>query len=136
MSCESGFARFALPRVDFREGRFDGFELSSSYDALPFVSLESPGATVALSFLALRGFAPVSRWPAVVAFFAFDSELLMQAAHFGFRFSEVPCQTRYFAEASSVSLRQGIVYGTKTLWAGTRLVAHRKGIWRSRKFAR
>ena len=51
--------------------------------------------------------------------FAFDSELLMQAAYFGFRFHEVPCQTRYFDEASSVSLRQGIVYGIKTLWAGT-----------------
>ena len=68
--------------------------------------------------------------------FAFDSELLMQAAYFGFRFHEVPCQTRYFDEASSVSLRQGIVYGIKTLWAGTRLVLHRKGIWRSRKFMR
>jgi glycosyltransferase involved in cell wall biosynthesis len=68
--------------------------------------------------------------------FAFDSELLMQAAYFGFRFHEVPCQTKYFDEASSVSLRQGIVYGIKTLWAGTRLVLHRKGIWRSRKFMR
>ena len=68
--------------------------------------------------------------------FAFDSELLMQAAYFGFRFHEVPCQTKYFDEASSVSLRQGIVYGVKTLWAGTRLVLHRKGIWRSRKFMR
>jgi glycosyltransferase involved in cell wall biosynthesis len=68
--------------------------------------------------------------------FAFDSELLMQASYFGFRFHEVPCQTKYFDEASSVSLRQGIVYGVKTLWAGTRLVLHRKGIWRSRKFMR
>jgi hypothetical protein len=25
--------------------------------------------------------------------FAFDTELLMQAAHFGFRFHEVPCAT-------------------------------------------
>jgi hypothetical protein len=60
----------------------------------------------------------------------------MQAAHFGFRFHEVPVQTRYHEEASSVSLRQGVVYGVKTLWAGSRLVAHRKGIWRSRKFTR
>ena len=58
--------------------------------------------------------------------FAFDSELLMQAAYFGFRFHEVPCQTSYFDEASSVSLRQGIVYGVKTLWAGCRLVLHRR----------
>jgi len=68
--------------------------------------------------------------------FAFDSELLMQASYFGFRFHEVPCQTKYFDEASSVSLRQGIVYGIKTLWTGLRLVLHRNGVWRSRKFAR
>ena len=37
--------------------------------------------------------------------FAFDTELLMQAAYFGFRFHEVPCETRYFKEASSVSFR-------------------------------
>jgi len=66
--------------------------------------------------------------------FAFDTELLMQAAHFGFRIHEVPCATIYNNEASSVDLRQGVVYGVKSLWAGARLVAHRQGIWRSRKF--
>jgi glycosyltransferase involved in cell wall biosynthesis len=66
--------------------------------------------------------------------FAFDTELLMQAAHFGFRFHEVPCATIYNNEASSVSFRQGVVYGVKSLWAGLRLVLHRRGVWRSRKF--
>ena len=50
--------------------------------------------------------------------FAFDTELLMQASHFGFRFHEVPCATIYNNEASSVSFRQGVVYGVKSLWAG------------------
>jgi glycosyltransferase involved in cell wall biosynthesis len=66
--------------------------------------------------------------------FAFDTELLMQAAHFGFRFHEVPCATIYNSDASSVSFRQGVVYGLKSLWAGARLVLHRRRIWRSRKF--
>ncbi len=66
--------------------------------------------------------------------FAFDTELLMQAAHFGFRFHEVPCPTVYNNEASSVSFEQGVVYGCKSLWAGVRLVAHRRGLWASRKF--
>jgi glycosyltransferase involved in cell wall biosynthesis len=66
--------------------------------------------------------------------FAFDTELLMQAAHFGFRFHEVPCATIYNNEASSVSFRQGVVYGVKSLGTGTRLVLHRRGIWRSKKF--
>jgi hypothetical protein len=66
--------------------------------------------------------------------FAFDTELLMQASHFGFRFHEVPCATIYNNEASSVSFRQGVVYGVKSLGTGARLVLHRRGVWRSKKF--
>jgi glycosyltransferase involved in cell wall biosynthesis len=66
--------------------------------------------------------------------FSFDSELLMQAVHFGFRIEEVPCSTIYADDASSVNLRQGIVYGIKTLWAAARLALHRVGLWRSRKY--
>jgi glycosyltransferase involved in cell wall biosynthesis len=66
--------------------------------------------------------------------FAFDSELLMQASHFGFRIEEIPARCRYYEDMSSVAFRTGVVYGTKTLWAGVRLVLHRNGIWRSRKY--
>jgi glycosyltransferase involved in cell wall biosynthesis len=65
--------------------------------------------------------------------FSFDSELLMQAAHFGLRISEVPARGHYFEEASSVGFRSGVVYGLKTLWVGIRLLLHRAGL-RSRKF--
>jgi glycosyltransferase involved in cell wall biosynthesis len=66
--------------------------------------------------------------------FSFDSELLMQAAHFGMRIKEVPASGRYFEEASSVGLRSGTVYGLKTLSTGLRLILHRSGILRSPKF--
>jgi glycosyltransferase involved in cell wall biosynthesis len=66
--------------------------------------------------------------------FAFDSELLMQAVHFGFVVGEVPARCRYFEDASSVGFRSGAVYGLKTLWAGLRLVLHRSGVLQSRKF--
>jgi glycosyltransferase involved in cell wall biosynthesis len=66
--------------------------------------------------------------------FLFDSEMLMQASYFGFRIVEVPARSRYFADASSVDLRQSVVYGVKTLWVALRLVLHRSGILRSRKF--
>jgi glycosyltransferase involved in cell wall biosynthesis len=66
--------------------------------------------------------------------FAFDSELLMQAAHFGLPIAEVPARTRYFTEASSVGLRDGTVYAIRTLWTGFRLMLHRARILRSRKF--
>lgn len=67
--------------------------------------------------------------------FSFDSEVLMQASHFGFRIAEVPVRSRYFDEASSIKLKPATIYGVKTLLAAGRLVAHRSGLWRSRKFA-
>jgi glycosyltransferase involved in cell wall biosynthesis len=66
--------------------------------------------------------------------FTFDSELLMQAAHFGFEIREIPARCRYYEEASSVSFRTGAVYGAKTLWTGLRLLLHRHGLVRSRRF--
>jgi glycosyltransferase involved in cell wall biosynthesis len=68
--------------------------------------------------------------------FSFDSEMLMQASHLGFRIAEVPARSRYFDDASSIALRPATIYGLKTLWAGFRLVLHRRGILRSRKFER
>jgi glycosyltransferase involved in cell wall biosynthesis len=66
--------------------------------------------------------------------FSFDSEMIFQAEHFGFRVREVPTATRYFADASSVGLKASIVYGLKTLWTACRYVLHRRGVLRSRKF--
>jgi glycosyltransferase involved in cell wall biosynthesis len=66
--------------------------------------------------------------------FVFDSEMVMQAVHFGFRIAEVPAKTRYFPEASSASVGQSIVYGLKTLGAAFRLILHRRRLLRSKKF--
>ena len=66
--------------------------------------------------------------------FSFDSEMLFQAVYFGFRLKEVPARSRYFEDASSVDLRQGIVYGLKTLGALARLQLHRSELLRSRKY--
>ena len=67
--------------------------------------------------------------------FAFDSEVLMQASHFGFRIREVSARTRYFKDASSVGPWTSTVYGVKTLWAAFRLLLHRAHILRSRKYS-
>jgi len=66
--------------------------------------------------------------------FSFDSEMLMQAIHFGFRVTEVPARSRYFDDASSVGFRTSTVYGLKTLGAAAKLMLHRRRIVRSRKF--
>jgi glycosyltransferase involved in cell wall biosynthesis len=68
--------------------------------------------------------------------FSFDSEMLIQAVHFGYPIEEVPARTRYFEDASSVALWPSIVYGLKTLWACVRLLLHKSRLWRSRKFER
>jgi glycosyltransferase involved in cell wall biosynthesis len=66
--------------------------------------------------------------------FSFDSEVLMQAAHFKMRIKEVPAPGKYFDDASSVGFSTGVVYGLKTLWAGVRLALHRARLVRSKKF--
>jgi glycosyltransferase involved in cell wall biosynthesis len=63
--------------------------------------------------------------------FVFDTEVLIQAAALDFRIAEVPVNTRYFAEASSVNFRVGVVYGLKTMAALGRYLLHRAGLrWR------
>ena len=47
--------------------------------------------------------------------FVFDTEVIFQAVHFGLPVVEVPISTRYFADASSVGFRAGVVYGLGTL---------------------
>jgi len=67
--------------------------------------------------------------------FSFDSELLMQAVHFGFRIAEIPARSIYFDEASSVGFSDGVTYGVKTLWVAGRFMLNRAGVVRCRKFA-
>ena len=66
--------------------------------------------------------------------FSFDSEVVMQAVHFGYRIAEVPARSRYFDDASSIRFGPAAVYGLKTLWAGLRLVLHRRGVVPARKY--
>jgi hypothetical protein len=42
--------------------------------------------------------------------------------------------SRYFADASSVGFRQGVVYGLGTLWTALRFLLHRSGLVTSDKF--
>jgi len=66
--------------------------------------------------------------------FVFDSEVIMQAVHFGYRIAEVPTRTIYMEEASSIGFRPSVVYGLKTLRAAALFWLHRHRLVRSRKF--
>jgi len=64
--------------------------------------------------------------------FVFDTQVLIQAATFGFKIGEVPAIGRYHEDASSVSFKTSTVYGLQTLGALFRYVMHRAGfpcIW-------
>jgi glycosyltransferase involved in cell wall biosynthesis len=66
--------------------------------------------------------------------FVFDSEILAQAVAFGFEITEIAVPTRYFEEASSVGLKDGIIYGLQTLAVVCRYLLNRLGILRSDQF--
>lgn len=66
--------------------------------------------------------------------FVFDTEVIFQAVHFELPVLEVPITTRYFADASSVGFRAGVVYGLGTLGTAARYLLHRWGLVPCEKF--
>jgi len=68
--------------------------------------------------------------------FVFDSQMIAQAVHLGFKIKEVAVQARYFPEASSVNFRVSTIYGIKTLCVMLRFLMQRLGLIHSRIFER
>jgi len=68
--------------------------------------------------------------------FVFDTELLAQAAHFGFRIGDCPMPVRYFEEASSINFRRSARYGLATLATMTKFLLQKWGLWRFEIFTR
>jgi len=66
--------------------------------------------------------------------FSFDSEVLMQAVHFGFRIAEIPAHSRYFDDASSIGFKDATTYGLRTAWMAGRFLLNRWGALPCRKF--
>ena len=66
--------------------------------------------------------------------FVFDNQMLAQILWFGYTIAEVSCPTKYFAEASSISLFRSIKYGFGCLSTAFTLCMARIGIIRSKRF--
>jgi len=66
--------------------------------------------------------------------FVFDTQLLVQAVHFGFRLGDIPVPVRYFAEASSINFTRSIKYGFGTLNALGLYWLNRLGMYHSPLF--
>jgi glycosyltransferase involved in cell wall biosynthesis len=60
--------------------------------------------------------------------FVFDTEIIAQGMAAGLFFKEVPIETRYFPEASSISLGRSITYGLGVLSVLLRYFLHSRGV--------
>jgi glycosyltransferase involved in cell wall biosynthesis len=58
--------------------------------------------------------------------FVFDQEILVQAAHLGFKIKEVPVPTKYFLDASSASFVDRTIYGSSILLLLARYLVHKE----------
>jgi len=62
--------------------------------------------------------------------FVFDNEMLAQILYFGYRIGEISCPTKYFDEASSIDIRNSIVYGLGVLRTALKFRAAKCGLGR------
>lgn len=66
--------------------------------------------------------------------FLFDTEILIQVHHFGFRITEIPIPTRYTEGASMMTFGQGVVYGLGVFKALFYYILHRLMIRRNPQY--
>lgn len=66
--------------------------------------------------------------------FLFDNQVIVQALWFGFGIGEISCPTRYFPEASSISLAPAIRYGIGVVGTSLLFRLQRMGVLQSRLF--
>jgi glycosyltransferase involved in cell wall biosynthesis len=67
--------------------------------------------------------------------FVFDNQMLTQIIYGGYQIGEITCPTKYFAEASSISLLPSVKYGLGVLATSLECVLHRWGLRHSVRLA-
>jgi glycosyltransferase involved in cell wall biosynthesis len=66
--------------------------------------------------------------------FVFDTEIIVQATALGYTIQEIPVETRYFPEASSIDFKRSVKYGIQTLLTLGKYLLHRSNILPSMQF--
>lgn len=61
--------------------------------------------------------------------FIFDMQFLVQSSYFGLRIGDIPVETKYFKEASSISLKRSLTYGLLTLWVLAQYALQKTGLY-------
>lgn len=60
--------------------------------------------------------------------FAFDMQFLVQTSYFGFRLGDIPVESKYFAEASSINFSRSLKYGLHTLLILAQFLLQKSGL--------
>ena len=60
--------------------------------------------------------------------FIFDMQFLVQASYFGMRMGDIPVETKYFEEASSINFSRSLTYGLLTLWVLAQYALRKLGL--------
>lgn len=68
--------------------------------------------------------------------FVFDAEILCQAVYFNFKIAEIPVETRYFGEASSINFWRSVDYGFSVLYTLFRYLLAKTGLCPAELFRR
>lgn len=66
--------------------------------------------------------------------YAFDNQMLCQIIYRGYEVAEITCPTKYFKEASSINLKNSIVYAAGVVTTTFRFALSKSGIYKSRIF--
>ncbi|MEK7538103.1 MAG: glycosyltransferase family 2 protein [Patescibacteria group bacterium] len=67
--------------------------------------------------------------------FIFDTEIIIQLKHAGFRIREIPIPTRYFKDASSIGFGRSVEYGLHVIMTLWHYVLHRINLRTDPRFA-
>ncbi len=67
--------------------------------------------------------------------FVFDSQVLLQVIHFGFKLGDLPVPVLYHGDASSIQFPRSSRYALLTLWTLLRWVGHRSRVLRCPLFS-
>jgi glycosyltransferase involved in cell wall biosynthesis len=68
--------------------------------------------------------------------FVFDTEIIVQAVALGYNIHEIPVETRYFPEASSINFKRSVEYGFQTLLTLIKYQLHKMNLSSSMQFER
>lgn len=68
--------------------------------------------------------------------FVFDNEMISQIFMNGYEIAEVTCPTKYFEEASSINFKRSAQYGLGVLRVSFNHFLHKKGLVKSRLYAK